>query len=84
MYQSTTFTNSKNRHFVNPNSHAFGFIFSAAGPYVTLTVRPPDMIGMPGPGGVGLVGGNGGRPHHVPTPHERTVTAPLPVDVSYL
>ncbi|CAL8080561.1 unnamed protein product [Orchesella dallaii] len=45
-------------------------LIRAAGAYVTLTVKPSDLISMPG---VGLIGGNGGRPHD-------RVTAPLPVN----
>ena len=57
--------------------NVFTFLcFSAAGAYVTLTVRPADMTSMPG-----MIGGNGARSHHLQTPHER-VTAPLPANVS--
>jgi len=53
-------------------------LIKSAGPYVTLTVRPPEcnMINMPG---AGFLGGNGGRSYsHAPL-NER-VTAPLPVN----
>lgn len=61
---------------LDANNYVF-FVFTAAGAYVTLTVKQPDIINMPG---VGLIGGNGGRQHHLPT-NDR-VTAPLPVNVS--
>lgn len=56
---------------------------TAAGAYVTLTVKPPggDLYPpTPTMPSVGFLGGNGGRPHH----HLSTerVTAPLPVNVS--
>jgi hypothetical protein len=59
--------------------------YLAAGPYVTLTVKPPDGngIGIGNMPSVGFLGGNGGRTHHHLSSNER-VTAPLPVNVRVL